>query len=126
MKPALEIQDLSVAYGADTVVRHVSLEIAPGESYGLVGESGCGKTTVGMAVARYLPRAGRITGGHLTVAGEDPYALDRAALRDLRARSVAMVYQEPAAVRSCPASANTSLIWRPTRSVGFRAVAGSW
>ncbi len=96
MKPALEIRDLSVAYGADTVVRHVSLEIAPGESYGLVGESGCGKTTVGMAVARYLPRAGRITGGHLTVAGKDPYALDRAALRDLRARSVAMVYQEPA------------------------------
>jgi peptide/nickel transport system ATP-binding protein len=96
MTPALQVEDLSISYAASgPVVKGLSFAIAPGESYGLVGESGCGKTTVAMAVARYLPAAGRITDGRLTVAGRDVYDLDREELRTLRSSAMAMVYQEP-------------------------------
>ncbi|HEY6792169.1 MAG TPA: ABC transporter ATP-binding protein [Trebonia sp.] len=96
---ALEISDLSITYrtgGADKpAVQGVSLRVAPGESYGLVGESGSGKSTVALAVTRYLPRNGRVAAGSIAVAGQDVLALRGARLRELRARSVSMVYQEP-------------------------------
>jgi peptide/nickel transport system ATP-binding protein len=76
-------------------VRDVSFRIGPQESFGLVGESGCGKTTMALAVARYLPRNGRVSAGSITVAGLDVAALTRDELRRLRARTVSMVYQEP-------------------------------
>jgi peptide/nickel transport system ATP-binding protein len=98
--PALVVRDLDVVYsvrGKDRqVVRGVSFEIGRGESYGLVGESGCGKTTVALALVRYLPRNGRITGGSIAVAGQEVLALGRADLRRYRAETVAMVYQDPA------------------------------
>ena len=96
---ALEISDLSITYrtgGADKpAVQGVSLRVAPGEAYGLVGESGSGKSTVALAVTRYLPRNGRVAAGSIAVAGQDVLALRGARLRELRARSVSMVYQEP-------------------------------
>jgi peptide/nickel transport system ATP-binding protein len=96
---ALEISDLSITYrtgGTDKpAVQGVSLRVAPGESYGLVGESGSGKSTVALAVTRYLPRNGRVAAGSIAVAGQDVLALRGARLRELRARSVSMVYQEP-------------------------------
>ena len=96
---ALEISDLSITYrtgGADRpAVQGVSLRIAPGEAYGLVGESGSGKSTVALAVVRYLPRNGRVPTGSITVDGQDVLGLGRARLRELRARTVSMVYQEP-------------------------------
>lgn len=65
--PALALKDLQIAYrvrGKDrAVVRGVSLTIPRGEAYGLVGESGCGKSTVALAIVRYLPRNGRVTAG---------------------------------------------------------------
>ena len=76
-------------------VQDVSLRIAPGESYGLVGESGSGKSTVALAVTRYLPRNGRVAAGSIAVAGQDVLGMRSAALRELRRRSVSMVYQEP-------------------------------
>jgi peptide/nickel transport system ATP-binding protein len=96
---ALELSGLSIAYrtrGVDRpAVQGVSLRIAPGEAYGLVGESGSGKSTVALAVTRYLPRNGRVAAGSITVAGQDVLGLRRARLRELRAHSVSMVYQEP-------------------------------
>jgi peptide/nickel transport system ATP-binding protein len=90
---------MSIAYrtgGADRpAVQGVSLRIAPGEAYGLVGESGSGKSTVALAVVRYLPRNGRVTGGSVTVDGRDVLGMRGARLRELRNRSVSMVYQEP-------------------------------
>ena len=66
-------------------------------AYGLVGESGCGKSTVALALVRYLPRNGRVTGGTVHVDGLDALALRGRALRDYHARTVSMVYQNPGA-----------------------------
>jgi peptide/nickel transport system ATP-binding protein len=96
---ALELSDVSISYrtrGADRpAVQGVSLRIAPGEAYGLVGESGSGKSTVALAVVQYLPRNGRVSAGSVTVAGQDVLGIRGARLRELRSRSVSMVYQEP-------------------------------
>ncbi|BCG96338.1 dipeptide ABC transporter ATP-binding protein [Mesorhizobium sp. 131-2-1] len=98
-KNALELNDLSVAYRVAgrnrAVLRNVSLSIGQGEAYGLVGESGCGKSTVALSVVRYLPRNGSITGGSISLDGQDVMKLDAEALRRARAESVSMVYQDP-------------------------------
>jgi peptide/nickel transport system ATP-binding protein len=90
---------MSITYrtgGVDRpAVQGVSLRIDPGEAYGLVGESGSGKSTVALAVTRYLPRNGRVSAGSITVDGQDVLGMRPARLRELRARSVSMVYQEP-------------------------------
>jgi peptide/nickel transport system ATP-binding protein len=96
---ALEIADLTVTYKtrgtARPAVQGVSFRVEPGEAYGLVGESGSGKSTVALAVTRYLPRNGQVAAGSVTVAGQDVLGLRGAGLRELRTRSVSMVYQEP-------------------------------
>ena len=98
---ALEVEDLELVYrvrGIDRpVLRGVSFSIEPGRSYGLVGESGCGKSTAALGIVRYLPRNGRITAGSVSVAGKDVLALGGRALREFHARTVSMVYQNPGA-----------------------------
>ena len=97
--PALEIDGLRVAYrvrGADREVLHgLSLRVGRGEAYGLVGESGCGKSTAALATMRYLPANGRVVGGAIRIDGADLYSLAPKQLRDLRANAAAMVYQDP-------------------------------
>ncbi|MFX1761260.1 ABC transporter ATP-binding protein [Paraburkholderia sp. A1RI-2L] len=97
---ALALVGLTVAYrvrGKDRdVLTDVSLRIRRGEAYGLVGESGCGKSTVALAVLRYLAHNGRVKAGRIAIAGEDVLSLDREGLRMLRAHKVSMVYQDPA------------------------------
>jgi peptide/nickel transport system ATP-binding protein len=96
---ALVVDDLDVAYrvrGRDRqVLRTVSFTIARGESYGLVGESGCGKSTAALAIVRYLPRNGRVTAGSIAIDGSDMLSLNSSELRRLRTRTVSMVYQDP-------------------------------
>ncbi len=95
----LTVEHMDVTYrvrGQDrTVLRDISFHIGRSESYGLVGESGSGKSTVALALTRYLPRNGRVSSGAISINGIDPLALGEASLRDLRARTVSMVYQEP-------------------------------
>jgi len=96
---SLAVENLDLAYrvrGKDRqVLRSVSFRIGRGESFGLVGESGCGKSTVALAAVRYLPRNGRIRNGRILVDNQDLMALGEGALRSLRANTVSMVYQDP-------------------------------
>src|SRR5881398_962143 len=96
---ALAVDDLEVVYtvrGVDrAVLRGVSFSVASGEAYGLVGESGCGKSTTAYAALRYLPGNGRITAGRALISGTDVTHLSSRELQRLRARRVSMVYQDP-------------------------------
>lgn len=96
---ALELDDLCVAYRVGrrdrAVLRNLSLKIGKGEAYGLVGESGCGKSTVALSVVRYLPRNGKVSSGTISLDGQDVMRLGPEALRRTRAGQVAMVYQDP-------------------------------
>ena len=96
---ALSVQHMDVTYrvrGQDRLaLRDVSFSIERGESYGLVGESGSGKSTAALALVRYLPSNGRVSNGTISINGLDPLSMGASALRDLRAHTVSMVYQEP-------------------------------
>jgi peptide/nickel transport system ATP-binding protein len=96
---ALVIDHLDVSYrvrGHDAkALSDVSFRVRRGESYGLVGESGSGKSTLAVAVERYLPRNGRISAGSISVNGSNVLAMNGEALRNMRAKTVSMVYQEP-------------------------------
>ncbi|MEI6630960.1 MAG: ATP-binding cassette domain-containing protein, partial [Actinomycetota bacterium] len=98
--PTLEFRDLEVAYtvrGIDReVLRKVSFSIAPGEAYGLVGESGCGKSTAAFAAMRYLPRNGKITSGSILFEGQDIVGMSSQDINNLRQSAISMVYQNPA------------------------------
>ncbi|MGH7103504.1 MAG: dipeptide ABC transporter ATP-binding protein [Acetobacteraceae bacterium] len=97
--PALAVEGLCVGYrrGARTlaVICDLSFAVARGESYGLVGESGCGKTTVAMAVMRYLPPNAVIGAGCIRFAGHDLLRANAAELQALRGNRMAIVYQDP-------------------------------
>jgi peptide/nickel transport system ATP-binding protein len=96
---ALSVSHVDIVYRVrrndQRVVRDVSFHVARGESFGLVGESGCGKSTIALAIVRYLARNGRVSDGSILVDGRDVLALSKSELRELRASSVSMVYQEP-------------------------------
>lgn len=100
-QPTLELRDLRVAYrvrGIDReVLRGISLSIQPGEAYGLVGESGCGKSTAAFAAMRYLPRNGSITDGSIHFEGRDITSIGDDDIRELRTNAISMVYQNPIA-----------------------------
>ena len=93
----LAIEDLRVEYrtarGSSYAVDGVTLDVARGEILGLVGESGCGKTTLGRAIIRVLPRNARIASGRIAFDGADLAALDESAMARYRWREIAMVPQ---------------------------------
>jgi len=101
---ALDVRDLEVTFHRRgrrlPVLKGVTLKIEPGEAYGLVGESGCGKTTLAMAAMRYLAANGTIDAGRVLVDGQDVSTLTEEALRKWRGGKVAMVYQDPATALS--------------------------
>ena len=98
-QPVLEVENLAIQYkiGTDwkTAVRDINFTIGPGESYGLVGESGCGKTTIAMAIMHYLSRNGRVSEGSIRLNGHEFVDLSRRQLRDARVNDISMVYQDP-------------------------------
>ena len=99
--PSLELRNLQVQYTVrgikKDVLRGVSFSIAPGEAYGLVGESGCGKSTAAFAAMRYLPRNGKISGGQILFEGNDLTAMSADEVSNLRKSAISMVYQNPIA-----------------------------
>ena len=99
--PILEIDRLSISFftrrRAIPAVMDFSLTVQPGEAVGLVGESGCGKSTVALGVMQDLGRNGRVTGGTIRFKGRDLATLGAAELRAIRGNEIAMIYQEPMA-----------------------------
>ena len=99
--PVLECRNLCISYrtrAADIpAVVNFNLTLNRGETIGLVGESGCGKSTVAMAIMRYLGHNGRIPSGQVIYKGVDMATLSEEQLRQLRGSEIAMVYQEPMA-----------------------------
>jgi peptide/nickel transport system ATP-binding protein len=97
--PLLRISGLSTwLEGNEEIVRAIeglSLEIARGETFALLGESGCGKSMTALSVMRLLPETGEIVGGSVELAGEDLLAKPEREMRDVRGRRVAMIFQEP-------------------------------
>ncbi|HEV7613204.1 MAG TPA: ABC transporter ATP-binding protein [Steroidobacteraceae bacterium] len=99
--PILECRDLSISYTGRTgdvpAVVRFSLSLMRGEAHGLVGESGCGKSTIALAIMRYLGKAGRVVGGKILFEGRDLLAVEGDELRKIRGGAIAMIYQEPMA-----------------------------
>jgi len=92
----LEIRNLKVSYGGIEVVRGIDLSINQGECVGLIGESGCGKTTVGLSITRLISEGkGCISSGEILLENKDILKLDGEALRDIRGRQISYVFQEP-------------------------------
>ena len=99
--PVLECRDLCISYftraGEIPAVIDFNMTLEQGGSIGLVGESGCGKSTVAMAIMRYLGGNGAIVGGQVFYKGRDMATFSDEELRQLRGNEIAMVYQEPMA-----------------------------
>ncbi|MFC4065224.1 ABC transporter ATP-binding protein [Actinoplanes subglobosus] len=93
----LQLDRVTVAVSGRPVLRQVTLDVRAGEAVGLVGESGSGKSMTVKSVVRLLP-TGATVGGTVRFDGADVHALDAAALRRMRSRDVAMVFQDPRAV----------------------------
>ncbi len=96
----LEVDDIHVQFvtsrGIVRAVEGVSYHVRPGETVAVVGESGCGKSVSALAIMRLLAKpAGRITGGHVRFEGRDLFALSEEAMREIRGRDIAMIFQEP-------------------------------
>ena len=96
----LDIRDLSVHFytpeGVGRAVESVSLSIAPGETLGLVGESGCGKSVTTLAVVGLVPSPpGRVVSGEVRFLGRDLLQADPETLRRIRGREIGMIFQEP-------------------------------
>src|SRR5579862_1373677 len=95
----LEVRGLSAEIGLRDATVHavdqVSLTVNEGETLGLVGESGCGKTMLGTSIIRLLPPGGRIVGGEVLLAGRDLVQLSNADMRKVRGGEIGMVFQDP-------------------------------
>src|SRR4029077_16010078 len=95
----LELENLTTDIDSDGgVVRAVdalSLTIERGETFALVGESGCGKSMTSLSLLRRVPDSGRVSAGHVDVEGVDVTLLPEALMRDIRGRRISIIFQEP-------------------------------
>src|SRR5688572_28168754 len=96
----LQVDDLRVALDADEglvkALDGLALSVRRGETFALVGESGCGKSMAALALMRLLPENGRITEGQVSLEGQDVLALPEAGMRAVRGGRIGMIFQEPA------------------------------
>ncbi|MEM6666648.1 MAG: ABC transporter ATP-binding protein, partial [Pseudomonadota bacterium] len=99
--PVLECRNVCISYytraGEIPAVVDFNLKLMPGESHGIVGESGCGKSTVALAIMQYMGKNGSVKSGEILFNGRDMQQMSDDELREIRGSQVAMVYQEPMA-----------------------------
>ncbi len=99
MQPLLDIQNLKTVFqtsrGVIKAVDGVSLRLNAGETLGIVGESGCGKTMLALSIMRLIPVNGRIAEGSILFNNENLLSLSEESIRDKRGRDIAMIFQEP-------------------------------
>jgi peptide/nickel transport system ATP-binding protein len=97
--PVLQVNDLAISYetrkGDVPAVRDVSFEIQRAEAHSIVGESGCGKSTVAFGIVNFLGRNGKIVNGQILFQGQDLVGRSQEELRHIRGDQIAMVYQDP-------------------------------
>jgi oligopeptide transport system ATP-binding protein len=97
-QPLLEVKDLHTVFqtkeGTLKAVDGVSFELTPGETLGIVGESGCGKSVTALSIMR-LQAPGRIVGGKVIFKGQDLARLTESEMRDVRGKDIAMIFQDP-------------------------------
>ena len=97
--PLLEVKDLCTWFGegenAVRAVDGVSFHIDRGETFSLLGESGCGKSMTALTIMRLLPHAGRVRSGGVLLDGEDLLRVPERSMRDIRGGRIAMIFQEP-------------------------------
>jgi peptide/nickel transport system ATP-binding protein len=97
--PVLKIEDLAIAYkvrgGEVEAVQNVSFELHRGEALGIVGESGCGKSTVAWSIVNFLGNNGFVKRGSIKFMGQELVGKQGEELRQLRGDQIAMVYQDP-------------------------------
>jgi oligopeptide/dipeptide ABC transporter ATP-binding protein len=97
--PLLSVRDLRVQFwtrrGTIHAVNGISFDIAAGETLGIVGESGCGKSVTALALLGLLARAGRVAGGTAEFGGRDLLQLSDRELRSVRGREIAIIFQDP-------------------------------
>ncbi|MYL49328.1 ATP-binding cassette domain-containing protein [Halobacillus litoralis] len=114
MSKVLDVKDLEVSVKIDNerrnIVNKVSFSVNKGETLGIVGESGCGKSMTSLSIMDLLPQALSVTGGSLTLNGEELTKLSKNAYRKKRGKEMAMIFQEPM----------TSL--NPVYTIGFQIV----
>ncbi|HEY6585404.1 MAG TPA: ABC transporter ATP-binding protein [Gaiellaceae bacterium] len=98
-RPLLSVEGLAVQFwtarGTIYAVNGVSFDISPGETLGIVGESGCGKSVTSLALLGILPRAGRAVAGSAMFDGQDLLQLSDDDLRTIRGKEIAMIFQDP-------------------------------
>jgi peptide/nickel transport system ATP-binding protein len=99
--PVLECNNVSISYytraGEIPAVVDFNLKVMPGEAVGIVGESGCGKSTVALAIMQFMGKNGAIVGGEIKFMGRDMRTMSAEELQDIRGSRISMVYQEPMA-----------------------------
>src|SRR3979490_2281173 len=95
----LQVEDLHTQFftsrGVVRAVDGVSLHIDAGETLGIVGESGCGKTITALSILRLVPDPGRIVSGRILFRGNDVVKMDDEEIRDFRGNDGAMIFQDP-------------------------------
>jgi len=115
--PVLVCKDLCISYytraGEIPAVVDFSLTVKPGETIGIVGESGCGKSTVAMAIMQYMGANGGIKSGSITFKGRDLTTLSEDELRSVRGSEISMIYQEPFASLNPSLKISTQLMEVP-------------
>jgi peptide/nickel transport system ATP-binding protein len=99
-QPLVEVRGLSVDYFSDKgpyrrVLEDVTFNIDPGETVGLLGESGCGKTTLALSMLRLLSHKARVTCGSIRILGHDMLTTDKRQIQKLRGAEVSIIFQEP-------------------------------
>lgn len=96
VESCLVVSGLDIAYGSATpVVSDFSLTLTPGETVGLIGESGCGKSSVGLALLGLLPETAQVSARALDIAGHDVLGATDRDFQRLRGREIGMIFQEP-------------------------------